>query len=148
MNRVMSLLPTSCFSHPFLFIPAIINTPWRRKWQLTPVFLPGKPCGQRNLAGHSPWGCKESDTNEQTCILTTAQAHTSRPHSRLAHTGGLTASHLLLFQSNLNSVSILLITKKQTNQPTSKTQPFKSKHLSLRFRALLKLRLPLQHYFL
>ena len=25
--------------------------PWRRKWQPTPVFLPGKSCGQRNLAG-------------------------------------------------------------------------------------------------
>ena len=31
--------------------------PWRRKWQPTPVFLPRKPHGQRNLAGYSPWGC-------------------------------------------------------------------------------------------
>ena len=31
---------------------------WRRKWQLTPVFLPGKSRGQRNLEDHSPWGCK------------------------------------------------------------------------------------------
>ena len=22
-----------------------------------PIFLPGKPCGQRSLAGYSPWGC-------------------------------------------------------------------------------------------
>ena len=29
---------------------------WRRKWQPTPVFLPGKVHGQRNLAGCSPWG--------------------------------------------------------------------------------------------
>ena len=35
--------------------------PWRRKWQLTPVFLPGKSHGERSLAGYSPWGCKESD---------------------------------------------------------------------------------------
>ena len=28
--------------------------PWRRKWQLTPVFLPGKSHGQRSLAGYSP----------------------------------------------------------------------------------------------
>ena len=27
----------------------------------TPVFLPGKSHGQRNLAGYSPWGPKESD---------------------------------------------------------------------------------------
>ena len=25
--------------------------PWRRKWQPTPVFLPGKSHGQRSLAG-------------------------------------------------------------------------------------------------
>ena len=38
--------------------------PWRRKWQPTPVFLPGKPHGQRSLASYSPWGGKESDTTE------------------------------------------------------------------------------------
>ena len=35
--------------------------PWRRKWQPTPVFLPGKPHGQGSLAGCSPWGHRESD---------------------------------------------------------------------------------------
>ena len=30
--------------------------PWRRKWQSTPVFLPGKFYGQRSLAGCSLWG--------------------------------------------------------------------------------------------
>ena len=29
--------------------------PWRRKWQPTPVFLPGESPGQRSLAGYSPW---------------------------------------------------------------------------------------------
>ena len=29
---------------------------WRREWQPTPVFLPGKPHGQRSLADCSPWG--------------------------------------------------------------------------------------------
>ena len=29
---------------------------WIRKWQPTPVFLPGKSHGQRSLAGFSPWG--------------------------------------------------------------------------------------------
>ena len=32
---------------------------WRRKWQPTPVFLPGKFHGQGSLAGYSPWGYKE-----------------------------------------------------------------------------------------
>ena len=33
---------------------------WRRKWQPTPVFLPGEFHGQRSLAGYSPLSCKES----------------------------------------------------------------------------------------
>ena len=36
------------------------------KWQLTPVFLPGKFHGQRSLAGYSTWGRKESDVIEAT----------------------------------------------------------------------------------
>ena len=39
--------------------------PWRRKWQPTPVFLPGKSHGWRSLVGYSSWGRKESDTTEQ-----------------------------------------------------------------------------------
>ena len=33
-------------------IPGLGKTPWRRKWQLTPVFLPGKFHGQRSLVVH------------------------------------------------------------------------------------------------
>ena len=39
--------------------------PWRRKWQPTQVFLPGKCHRQRLLQGCSPWGHKESDTFER-----------------------------------------------------------------------------------
>ena len=39
--------------------------PWNRKWQPTPVFLPGESHGQKSLAGHSPWGHKEWDTTER-----------------------------------------------------------------------------------
>ena len=38
---------------------------WRRKWQPTPVFLPGESHGQRSLVGYSPWGRKESDMTER-----------------------------------------------------------------------------------
>ena len=38
---------------------------WRRKWQSPLVFLPGKPHGQRRLAGYSPWGRREADMTEQ-----------------------------------------------------------------------------------
>ena len=40
------------------FDPWIGKVPWRRKWQPTPVFLPGKSHGQRSLAGYSPWGLR------------------------------------------------------------------------------------------
>ena len=36
-----------------------------RKWQPTPVFLPGKSREQRSLAGYSLYGCKELDMNER-----------------------------------------------------------------------------------
>ena len=39
---------------------------WRRKWQPTPVFLPGESHGQRSLVGCSPWGRTESNTTEAT----------------------------------------------------------------------------------
>ena len=29
--------------------------PWKRKWQLPPVFLPGESYGQRSLVGYNPW---------------------------------------------------------------------------------------------
>ena len=35
--------------------PWVRKTPWRRKQQLTPVFLPGKFNGQGSLVGYSPW---------------------------------------------------------------------------------------------
>ena len=39
---------------------------WRRKWQPTPVFLPGEFQGQRSLVGCHLWGCTESDMTEAT----------------------------------------------------------------------------------
>ena len=41
------------------------KTPWRRKWQPTPVLLLEKSHGQRNLIGHSPWVCKELNMTEE-----------------------------------------------------------------------------------
>ena len=40
--------------------------PWRRKWQPTPVFLPGESQGRGSLVGCRLWGCTESDTTEAT----------------------------------------------------------------------------------
>ena len=39
---------------------------WRRKWQPTPVFLPGESQGRGSLVGCRLWGRIESDTTEVT----------------------------------------------------------------------------------
>ena len=36
----------------------VVKIPWSRKWQPTPLFLPGKSHGQTSLAGYSLWGHK------------------------------------------------------------------------------------------
>ena len=58
------------------FDPLIGKIPWRRKWQPTPVFLPGESHGQRSLVGYSPWGRKGSDMTE-----TTWHTHTLTEHN-------------------------------------------------------------------
>ena len=50
-------------------IPGLGRFPRRRKWQPTPVPLPGKSHGQRSLVGYSPWGHKESDATERLHFL-------------------------------------------------------------------------------
>jgi len=67
----MLKLPHNSTHHPW-----VRKIPWRRKWQPTPVFLPGKSYGQRSLVGYNPQGHKESDTTEQLHSLT--QSHTSK----------------------------------------------------------------------
>ena len=52
--------------------------PWRREWQPTPLFLPGKSHGQRSLADFSWKGCKELDMTEQLTLDFSPQgAHSS-----------------------------------------------------------------------
>ena len=63
-----------CFGEPSKWLPVWQGHErfWRRKWQPTPVFLPGEFHGQRSLVSYSPWGskelgmtCKELDTTER-----------------------------------------------------------------------------------
>ena len=58
--------PASAGDGRHSFHPWGRKIPWRREWQPTPVSLPGESCGQRHLAGCSPWGRKESDSTEAT----------------------------------------------------------------------------------
>ena len=48
---------------------------WRREWQPTPVFLPGKSHRQRGLAGYSLGGQKELDTTEWLSVHTCTEKY-------------------------------------------------------------------------
>ena len=58
------------------FNPWVGKIPWRRKWQPTPVFLPGESQGQRSLVDYSPWGHRgghnSAHTRGQVFVVTTA----------------------------------------------------------------------------
>ena len=58
-----------CRRHKRLgFNPWVGKMPWKRKWQPTPVFLPGESRGQRGLPSYSSWGRKELDTSNWACM--------------------------------------------------------------------------------
>ena len=46
---------------------------WRRKWQPTPVFLPGKYHGQRSLEGYTPWAHRDWDMTKQLSTISQVQ---------------------------------------------------------------------------
>ena len=58
-------------------IPGLGRFPRRRKWQPTPVLLPGKSHGWRSMVGYSPWGHRESDTTEQRHVYTNKKKKTT-----------------------------------------------------------------------
>ena len=62
--------------------------PWWRKWQPTPVLLPGKFHGQSSLVGYSPWGCKESFTTEQLHFLSLPAEPSGKPINSLWNKSG------------------------------------------------------------
>ena len=62
---ILKWFATSSSSGRPRFDPWVGKISWRRKWQPTPVFLPGKSHGRRSLVGYCPWSRRESDTTEQ-----------------------------------------------------------------------------------
>ena len=56
-----SILQCSAF-----FIVQLSHPYWRRKWQPTPVFLPGESQGRSSLVGCHLWGCTELDMTDAT----------------------------------------------------------------------------------
>ena len=79
------------------FDPWVEKIPWRREWQPTREFLPGKSCGQRTLAG-SPWSHKESDKTEWLSM------HTPSYTICMCHTavGSTPCSQTLLLPQHIN----------------------------------------------
>ena len=69
------------------FKPWIGKILWRRKWQSTPVFLPGEFHGQKSLAGYSLWGHKVLGMSEHMAYKThSSQLHT---HSQCVRLSGI-----------------------------------------------------------
>ena len=56
----------ACQCRRHRFYPWVGKSLCSKKWQPTPVFLPGESHGQRSLVGYSPWGHTESDMTEET----------------------------------------------------------------------------------
>ena len=75
LPRCLSGKESSCQCRRPGFDPWVGKIPWRRKWQLTSVFLPGESHEQRSLADYSPEGHKELNTTEVT-EHTRARTHT------------------------------------------------------------------------
>ena len=50
--------PASAGDERHKFEPWVRKIPWSRKWQATPVFLPGQFYGLRSLVGYSQWGLR------------------------------------------------------------------------------------------
>ena len=46
---------SACNARDLGSIPGLGRSPWRRKWQPLPVFLPGESHGRRSVVGYSPW---------------------------------------------------------------------------------------------
>ena len=66
LSRVFS--STSVRKHQFFITQPSLEMAlglWKRKWQPTPLFLPGEFHGQRSLAGYSTWDHKKLDTTER-----------------------------------------------------------------------------------
>ena len=59
---------TTCGAGP-RFNPWVRKIPWRRKWRLTEVLLPGEFQGQKSLAGYSWWSHKELHKTERLTLL-------------------------------------------------------------------------------
>ena len=76
MTQVVKNLPAMQEMLEMRVGPWVEKIPWRRKWQPTPVFLPGKSHAQRSLVGYGPQGRRELDMTELLSAYTHTHTHT------------------------------------------------------------------------
>ena len=81
---------SACHFRSHQFDPWVRKIPWRKKWQPTPVFLPGKFHGQKSLEGYSPWGHKTARHD-----LATKQQFWPKPSAFRSHFGRKTVCYSL-----------------------------------------------------
>ena len=58
------------------FDPWVEMTPWKRKWQPFPAFVPGKSYGQRSLMDYCPRSHKKSETTKRLSAHACTHTHT------------------------------------------------------------------------
>ena len=102
-----------------LILP-VTKTPWRRKWQTTPVYFSGESHGERSLGGCSPSGCKELDTNEHAhgCICFKALSFSLRRwgenHFEMMSCFAYFCTKYISFSTCFSVLSDFLFTVKET----------------------------------
>ena len=110
--------------------------PWGRKWQPTPVFLPGEFHGQRSLVGCSPWGHKESDRTEWLTLSLSLSISNLKSIFNLIHNLRYAEDTTLMAESEEELKSLLMKVKEKLlvsqshwalcNQPTRLLCPWNS----------------------
>ena len=98
-------LPAMQETQQMRVLSLVRKIPWKRKWQPTPVFLPGKLHGQRSLEGYSLKVSRVTHTGTHTHTHT----HT---HTRCEHQGKLdSACYFHIFSSSLKFFQIKVYIK-------------------------------------
>ena len=74
LPRWLSVNESACLRRRRGFDPWVGKIFWKRKWEPTPVFLPGKSHVQRGLASYSPYGVRDGhnlvSTQQQQQVFT------------------------------------------------------------------------------
>ena len=84
---------SDCQHRSWGFSPWVGKIPWRRKWQPTPVFFPGKSYGRRNLAGYSPWGRRVGHRRPPQFSPLEGAVHSSLRKPKEGHRCSVCSSH-------------------------------------------------------